>query len=122
MKPNDIKISTAQGAKLARQIRVELRRTTYAAMRGVEANVDGNTLNLLGQVPSHYIKQLAQEIARKVASNLTIRNRLEVVTSPHHNKIAVRARRPCEQIARSITRKNSPVTQSRSDEATKGYC
>ena len=82
MKPSEINISTAQGAKIARQIRVELRRTNYAAMRGVEANVDGNTLNLSGHVLSYYMKQLAQEIARKVDSNLTIRNRLEVVTLP----------------------------------------
>ena len=82
MKPSDIKISSAQGAKIARQIRVELRRANYAAMRRVEANVDGNTLNLSGQVLSYYMKQLAQEIARKVNPNLTIRNRLEVVTSP----------------------------------------
>jgi osmotically-inducible protein OsmY len=65
-------------ARLSHDIRVALRRSGHAELRGVEVLVDGRHVTICGVVPTFYLKQLAQELARSVARGQSIDNQLEV--------------------------------------------
>jgi len=57
-----------------------LRSSAYPPLRGVRCTVDGGAVVLSGSVPSFYLKQLAQEMVRKLdgVSDSDIVNRLHV--------------------------------------------
>jgi osmotically-inducible protein OsmY len=48
-------------------------------MRCIDASAQGGIVRLRGSIPSYYLKQLAQETARKVPGVRRIQNELEVV-------------------------------------------
>lgn len=57
-----------------------LRRTGYGQLRTIDLQYDDGTLTLSGQVPSHFLKQVAQTAVRSVAGVLRINNELSVVS------------------------------------------
>jgi osmotically-inducible protein OsmY len=66
-------------ARLAHDVRLALRRSGHAELRNVDVVVDGERLLITGSVPSFYLKQLAQELARTVAPRYQIHNELAVL-------------------------------------------
>jgi osmotically-inducible protein OsmY len=54
-----------------------LRDCNYSALRGIDCSYHNGVLTLRGQVPTFYMKQVAQELASK-ASRVEIANCLEV--------------------------------------------
>jgi CheY-like chemotaxis protein len=66
---------------LEAQVQGDLRGSPYEAVRRVECRLRDGVLTLWGQVSSYYLKQLAQEVARRrLADAARIRNTLQVVT------------------------------------------
>jgi len=63
---------------LARCVESALRATGYACLRAVDVSVSARVVILLGQVPSYYLKQLAQATALGVTGTCQIRNDLDV--------------------------------------------
>lgn len=57
-----------------------LRRTGYGQLRTIDLQYDDGTLTLSGQVPSHFLKQVAQTAVKSVAGRLRINNELCVVS------------------------------------------
>ena len=55
-----------------------LRRSGYLALRDVRCSLRGDSLYLHGELPSYFLKQLAQEIAGDVAGVPQVVNRIEV--------------------------------------------
>ncbi len=60
------------------EVESRLRRSGYRALRGVSCNVTAGTARLYGRLPSHYLKQIAQEVAGSVAGIDSIHNLIEV--------------------------------------------
>lgn len=58
--------------------RGRLTTSRYLTLRRISCRQDADALELRGQVPSFYLKQLAQEVVRKVAQGKRIVNLLEV--------------------------------------------
>lgn len=65
-------------ARLAHDVRVALRRAGHRELRSVEVVVDGERVLITGCVPSFYLKQLSQELARHAAPRHRICNQLNV--------------------------------------------
>ena len=65
-------------ARLAHDVRLALRRSGHAELRNVEVSVDDERLLISGSVPTFYLKQLSQELARSIAPRYQIRNMLTV--------------------------------------------
>lgn len=57
-----------------------LRSSPYVPLRSVECSERGGVLKLHGYVPSYYLKQLAQSLARGVNSSWLVQNEIEVVS------------------------------------------
>ena len=67
-------------AELTAQISVELGNSSYRAVRRVGCEFRDGTLTLRGQVPSYFLKQIAQTIVRRgLHASVRIDNRVEVV-------------------------------------------
>jgi osmotically-inducible protein OsmY len=66
---------------LVERVERALRATGYSPLRSVEASVCGRLVILQGQVPSYYLKQLAQATAMDVPGVRELRNDVEVVRS-----------------------------------------
>lgn len=59
-------------------IQQRLRASSYHALHDVQCEITGGALILRGCVPSFYVKQLAQEVVRKMDGAGVIVNELEV--------------------------------------------
>ena len=71
-------------ARLIYDLRLALRRGGHSELRRVEICLDDKGIVILkGRVPSFYLKQLAQEIARGMVPDDVLCNRLEVSNNPH---------------------------------------
>ena len=68
-------------ARLQHGIRLALRRSGHAELRRVEIDVHGNAIRLNGEVPTFYLKQMAQELARTTAPGFRIENFVRVVSA-----------------------------------------
>lgn len=55
-----------------------LRQSSYSALRRVRCGIVGGVLTLRGQVPTYFLKQVAQSLAAKVANVDRLVNRIEV--------------------------------------------
>jgi len=64
--------------RLAERIECALRATGYGSLRGVTVSVSARVVILLGQVPSYYLKQLAQATVLAVPGAYQIHNGLDV--------------------------------------------
>jgi osmotically-inducible protein OsmY len=63
---------------IGRQAEIRIRGTSYLALRDVTCIARGDILHLRGRLPSHYLKQIAQEIAASVEGVRQVRNGIEV--------------------------------------------
>jgi osmotically-inducible protein OsmY len=67
------------GAGAVARVRQALVRSGYAALKQLQCALDAETLVLTGRVPSFYLKQLAQEIARRSSGLEQVTNDVKVV-------------------------------------------
>lgn len=63
------------------RIKRALRKTGYGVLRSVAVSVNDRVVRLVGQVPSYYMKQVAQATALAVPGAHQIRNDLVVIPS-----------------------------------------
>lgn len=71
--------ATQRDRAVATQARAALQRSNYACLRRVSCDVCQGVVTLSGRVPSFYLKQLAQTIVLRLASDIwVIDNQLEV--------------------------------------------
>ena len=61
------------------RVEAQLRRSGYLALQDVSCDVHSGSARLVGQVPSYYLKQIAQETAGEVEGVRTVLNELVVV-------------------------------------------
>lgn len=64
----------------SREPQNRLHRSSYLALRDVSCEVSGGVITLRGQLPSHYLKQMAQEYATDVAGVSRVVNLIQVLT------------------------------------------
>jgi osmotically-inducible protein OsmY len=69
-------------SELAIQAEYCLRKSGYLGLRRVSCDVREGVLVLRGHVSSYYLKQLAQEFARRIEGGETIVNKVEVCGQP----------------------------------------
>jgi osmotically-inducible protein OsmY len=67
---------------IGRQVEIRIRGSSYLALRDVSCVVRGDILHLRGRVPSHYLKQVAQELAAGVEGVRQVENGIEVIARP----------------------------------------
>ena len=65
-------------ARLAHDVRLALQRSGHSELRNVDVAIDEEHLLITGSVPTFYLKQLSQELARSIAPRYQIRNKLAV--------------------------------------------
>jgi osmotically-inducible protein OsmY len=65
--------------RLAERVARALGATGYPSLRRIEVSVGNRLAFLQGQVPSYYMKQVAQAVALNVPGVQELRNELEVV-------------------------------------------
>lgn len=63
---------------IGRQAEIRIRGSSYLALRDVICIARGDILHLRGRLPSHYLKQVAQEIAAGVEGVRHVCNGIEV--------------------------------------------
>ncbi|MCC7423998.1 MAG: BON domain-containing protein [Planctomycetaceae bacterium] len=66
---------------LAASALAALRRTNYLPLCRVEVTAAGGRVVLVGRVPRHHLKQVAQTIVKGVPGVVEVRNEIEVVSS-----------------------------------------
>jgi osmotically-inducible protein OsmY len=79
-------VSTREGscnARLEQELSDRLRRAGHFELRRVSVAVDDDRVVLSGTLPSFYMKQIAQETARKVCPDRRVYNDLAVAQSPN---------------------------------------
>jgi osmotically-inducible protein OsmY len=76
-----LRTQSLEDLRLAERIERALRATGYGALRAVEVSVKTRVVILLGQVPSYYLKQIAQATAQAVPGAHQIHNGLDVGSS-----------------------------------------
>lgn len=64
--------------RISAEVEFLLTQSPYRELRKMEVSVSKDEIELRGTVSSFYLKQVAQELARKVASDRHIRNLLQV--------------------------------------------
>jgi osmotically-inducible protein OsmY len=65
-------------SSLDHQVRQTLRRTGYAALQQIDCRVEKGVVELSGDVPSFYFKQIAQEVLLSLQHVARVENRLRV--------------------------------------------
>jgi len=65
---------------LAERIEGAVRATGYWALRGITVTIDAGVVILTGQVPSYYLKQVAQAAALAVVGVHPVRNEIAVAS------------------------------------------
>lgn len=73
--PNGEHCSLSQSARAA------LEQTGYWHLRKVDLRSDGESLTIFGEVPSYFLKQLAQVAVMSIAGVRQVENRLSVAGS-----------------------------------------
>gem|GEM_PF-3171501 len=63
----------------SREPQNRLHRSSYLALRDVSCEVSGSVVTLRGKLPSHYLKQIAQEYATDVAGVSHVVNLIQVL-------------------------------------------
>ncbi|MGD0896491.1 MAG: BON domain-containing protein [Thermoguttaceae bacterium] len=74
--------ANGDGTPVATTVRLRFRESHYAVLRQVACEYRDGVLMLRGRVPSYYMKQVAQNIARCVEGVLEIHNQLDVAPLP----------------------------------------
>ena len=76
--------SPSRGSKrpgsVARRIQEELRRSPYSCIRQLQCDYHEGVVTLRGRVPSYYLKQLAQSIARRTDGVEEVADRIDVAS------------------------------------------
>lgn len=72
----------ADARPLADAALAALHRTGHGWLRRIVVEIDGGAIVLRGQVPSYYLKQLAQVTVLAVPGVEVVRNDLQVIHSP----------------------------------------
>jgi osmotically-inducible protein OsmY len=67
---------------LQHQVRQTLQGTGYAALQRIDCRVENGVVELLGEVPSFYCKQVAQAVVVAMSQIRHVENRLRVPRSP----------------------------------------
>jgi osmotically-inducible protein OsmY len=67
---------------LQRQVRQALQATGYAALQKIDCRVENGVVELSGEVPSFYCKQVAQAAVVALSHIRRVDNRLRVPRSP----------------------------------------
>ena len=67
---------------LQQRVRKTLRGTGYAALQRIDCRVENGVVELLGEVPSFYCKQVAQAVVVAISQIQHVENRLRVPRSP----------------------------------------
>jgi hypothetical protein len=75
--PSDLRLHA-----IGRQAELRIRSSGYLALRDVTCMARGDTVHLRGRLPSHYLKQIAQEIAAGVEGVRHVYNGIEVSARP----------------------------------------
>jgi osmotically-inducible protein OsmY len=65
--------------RLAESIARALHATGHRSLGEVQVTARAGSITLAGQVPSFYLKQFAQEIARQVGGALEVHNQIHVI-------------------------------------------
>ena len=83
---------------LSLEVEGRLRRSGYLALHDVSCDVRAGVARLQGRLPSFYLKQIAQELARNVAGVRVIINQIEVINVPGrppvgHDRVSADANR-----------------------------
>ena len=76
--------ATDAEARVVARVRQCLQDASYYSLRRISCEFHEGILFLRGRVPSYYLKQVAQEIIRKIDGVEEIANRLEVAEPGHH--------------------------------------
>jgi osmotically-inducible protein OsmY len=71
-----------QDRHLQHQVRQTLQGTGYAALQRIDCRVENGVVELLGEVPSFYCKQVAQAVVVALSHIRRVENRLQVPRSP----------------------------------------
>jgi len=77
---------------IGRQAEIRIRGSSYLALRDVTCVARGDILHLRGRLPSHYLKQVAQEIAAGVEGVRHVSNGIEVFARPDRARAGRRSR------------------------------
>jgi len=67
---------------LAHLVGCALRTSSYGPLRSIGVSVNAGVVRLAGQVPSYYMKQVAQETALGIPGTQQIQNKLNVIRQP----------------------------------------
>jgi osmotically-inducible protein OsmY len=70
---------TSAQREIVELVRTKLARSSYRWLRSLSCNVREGVLTLVGQVPTYYLKQMAQTVVRDVAGVEEINNEVQVV-------------------------------------------
>lgn len=73
--------ASPHGQEVRLEVEDRLRRSGYLVLRDVSCDVRDGVLTLDGQLPSHYLKQVAQYLAYEAAGGCFVVNRIEVIAS-----------------------------------------
>ncbi len=77
---NESAIAICQRAdRIKLEVGTQMFRTQYSALRGVTCEYQHGILQLLGRVRSYYLKQLAQELARRVEGVTHVINSIHII-------------------------------------------
>lgn len=77
--PSGGRLSTISAqTRLIQTVRLALRRSGHAELRNAEISADQQAVTISGRVPTFYLKQVAQELAKVAAPEHQIRNELDV--------------------------------------------
>ncbi|WP_197355400.1 BON domain-containing protein [Aureliella helgolandensis] len=66
---------------MEQRIQQRLRQSPYRHLKDVQCRLDGRTAFLTGILPSYFMKQMAQEVVRRVDGVTAIDNQVEVWTA-----------------------------------------
>lgn len=80
---NDITPRAASGdlTDIAREARHRLRTSAYLALQDVSPDVDGETIQLSGRLPTQYLKQIAQACVAEIPGVGRVVNLIKVAAS-----------------------------------------
>jgi osmotically-inducible protein OsmY len=70
--------------RIVESARGRLRSSSYSALKEIVCVARGSALELEGDVPSHYLKQVAQALVEGVKGVTAVVNRIEVTNERHH--------------------------------------
>ncbi len=79
MAASKLRIDHAHESRQLREIQSQFASSPYRQIRGVQAALFGDSILLTGQVSTFSFKQIAQEIAKRFATDLNIDNQIAVV-------------------------------------------